>query len=260
MKILIVGDVVGKVGRRLLSHLLPQVRQSEQIDFVVANGENAAGGFGLTPKIARQIFSYGVDCLTSGNHIWSKKEIYQIIDEEERLLRPLNYPKGVPGRGSSFFKLAKGDSLAVINLSGRVFLQELECPFRTAKEEIKRIREHTHNIVIDIHSEATSEKIALGWYLDGQVSAIIGTHTHVQTADEKILPGGTAYITDIGMTGPTDSVIGVKKDIAIRRFMTQLPLRLETADGAGRFCGAIVEIDKSTGKAKDIKRIQLSLE
>ncbi|MDI6792822.1 MAG: TIGR00282 family metallophosphoesterase [bacterium] len=258
MKILIGGDVVGKVGRETLDYFLPQIKQSEKIDFVVANGENAAGGFGLTPKIVRQIFSYGVDCITGGNHIWSKKEIYQIIDTEERLLRPLNYPKGVPGRGAAIFELPNGSSLGVINLSGRVFLQELECPFRIGKEAITQMREHTHNIVVDIHSEATSEKIALGLYLDGQVSAVIGTHTHVQTADEKILPKGTAYITDIGMTGPLDSVIGVRKDIAIRRFLTQLPLRLETAKGPGQFCGAIVEIDESTGKAEAIKRVQLS--
>ncbi|MFH1563156.1 MAG: TIGR00282 family metallophosphoesterase [Nitrospirota bacterium] len=254
MRILLVGDIVGKKGRQVIRELIPQIKQNEQIDFCIANGENAAGGFGLTQKTSDEIFSGGVDVITSGNHIWNKKEVFQII-ENEHILRPLNYPPGVPGRGYNIYKV-KDDFLAVINLAGRVFMDELDCPFRVILPEITRIREKTLNIVIDMHAETTSEKVALGWYLDGKVSAIIGTHTHVQTADERILPQGTAYITDIGMTGPRDSVIGVKTEIILKKFLTQIPLRFDIAKGIGQLCGVVIEIDTSTGKAKSINRIQ----
>lgn len=258
MKILLVGDIVGKRGRQVVKTLLPEIRQEYQIDFCIANGENIAGGFGLTQKTAKEVFSAGVDTLTSGNHIWNKKEVEQII-EEENILRPLNYPIGVPGRGYNFYQV-KDDLLAVINLAGRVFIGELDCPFRVILSEITQIREKTKNIIVDMHAEATSEKIAMGWYLDGKVSAVIGTHTHVQTADERILPEGTAYITDVGMTGPRDSVIGVKKELIIKKFLTQIPLRFEVAKGVGQLCGVLVEIDTFTGKAKNITRIQQILE
>jgi len=258
LKILHIGDIVGKRGRQIIKELVPKIKQEYQIDFCIANGENAAGGFGLTQKTAKEIFSAGIDSITSGNHIWDKKEVYQII-EDENILRPLNYPPGVPGRGYNFYKV-KNDILAVINLSGRVFVDELDCPFRAVISEINKIKEKTKNIIVDMHAEATSEKIAMGWYLDGKVSAVIGTHTHVQTADERILPEGTAYITDVGMTGARDSVIGVKKEIIIKRFLTQIPLRFEVAKGIGQICAVVVEIDSDTGKAKSIIRIQQILE
>lgn len=258
MRVLLVGDIVGKKGRQVIKEILPEIKQKYQIDFCIANGENVAGGFGLTQKTAKEVFNAGVDVITSGNHIWNKKEIHQII-EEENILRPLNYPPGVPGRGYNFYEV-KGELLAVINLSGRVFIGELDCPFRTVLPEITNIREKTHNIIVDIHAEATSEKIAMGWYLDGKVSAIIGTHTHVQTADEKILPKGTAYITDVGMTGPQNSIIGVKKEIILKKFLTQIPLRFEVAKGTGQLCAVIVEIDTDTGAAKCITRIQQTIE
>lgn len=258
MRILLVGDIVGKKGRQVIKALLPEIRQVYQIDFCIANGENIAGGLGLTLKTAKEVFSAGVDILTSGNHIWNKKEVSQII-EDENILRPLNYPVGVPGRGYNFYKV-KDDLLAVVNLAGRVFIGELDCPFRVILSEITSIREKTKNIIVDMHAEATSEKIAMGWYLDGKVSAVLGTHTHVQTADERILPEGTAYLTDVGMTGARDSVIGVKKEIIIKKFLTQIPLRFEIAKGVGHLCAVVVEIDTATGKAKSITRIQQFLE
>ncbi|MDI6704321.1 MAG: TIGR00282 family metallophosphoesterase [bacterium] len=260
MKVLVIGDVVGRTGREVVSKVLHRIRQEKEIDFVIANSENAAGGFGLTPKIANQLFDLEIDLLTTGNHIWNRKEIYNIIDEEERILRPLNYPPGVPGRGSVIVEVKDGTLLGVINLAGRVFVQELDCPFRAVKQELKKIKKKTRNILVDIHGEATSEKVALGWFLDGEVSAVIGTHTHVQTSDERILPEGTAYITDVGMTGPRNSVIGIKKDIIIKRFLTQIPIRLDVAKDKGQFQGVVVEIDTTTGCAKGVERIKLDLE
>jgi metallophosphoesterase (TIGR00282 family) len=240
--------------------MLPEVKKEYNVDFTIANAENAAGGFGLTPKVAQELYSYGIDLLTTGNHIFNKKEIFKIIDEEKRLLRPLNYPEGVPGRGSCIVNLKDDIYLGIINLSGRVFIENLDCPFRRVLPEINKIKQKTNVIIVDMHGEATSEKIAMGWYLSGKVSAVVGTHTHVQTADERIFPTGTAYITDIGMTGPKDSIIGIKIDKIIKRFLTQIPLRMEVAKGPGIFCGVIIDIDEKEGKARDIKRIQLSLE
>lgn len=253
MRVLLIGDIIGKTGREVLSAWLPGIKQEYRIDFCIVNGENAAGGFGITPPLVEEISASGVDLITGGNHIWEKKEVYQII-EDERLLRPLNYPIGVPGRGAGLFTLKEG-LLGVINLSGRVFIKELDCPFRTVLPEIERLRQKTPSIIIDIHAEATSEKVAMGWYLDGKVSAVLGTHTHVQTADERILPQGTAYITDVGMTGPMDSVIGIKKEIVLKRFLTQIPARFEVAKGPYQFCGVVVEINAQTGKACHIERI-----
>jgi hypothetical protein len=259
LRILFIGDIVGRVGREVVGSILPKLKEEYKHDFILANAENASGGFGLTKKIANQLFSQGVNLLTSGNHIWSRKEIYGVLEEEERILRPLNYPKGVPGRGAVIVKVNEV-LLGIINLAGRVFLKSVDCPFKVAKDEIREMRKKTKNIIVDIHCEATSEKVAMGWYLDGKVSAVIGTHTHVQTADERILPKGTAYITDVGMTGPIDSVIGVKKDSIIKRFITQIPVRLEVAKGKGKLDGVLIDIDPTSGFAKRIKRIQVEME
>jgi metallophosphoesterase (TIGR00282 family) len=257
MKTLFVGDIVGKVGRMATKALLPTVVDRYKIDLVIANGENAAGGFGITDKIVSEILSYGIHIITTGNHVWDKKEFIAQITKEDRLLRPLNYPPGAPGYGSIVYTLSNGEKVGVINISGRVFMSNMDCPFRTGKEEIERLSNLTKMIVIDFHAEATSEKIAFGYFMDGKVSAVIGTHTHVQTADEKILPSGTAYITDVGMTGPYDSIIGIEKEQVIQRFLTNIPVRFETAKGEGIFSAVVIEIDEKTGKATAIQRLQL---
>jgi len=257
MKVLFIGDIVGKIGRNATKALLPTVVSRYKIDFVIANGENAAGGFGITDKIVSEIFSYGVHAITTGNHVWDKKEFIPQISKEDRVLRPFNYPPGVPGFGSLLYSLHDGTKVAVLNLSGRVFMSNIDCPFRAGKEEVERLHTIAKMIIIDFHAEATSEKIAFGYYMDGKVSAVIGTHTHVQTADEKILPGGTAYITDVGMTGPSDSVIGIEKEQIIQRFLTNMPMRFETAKGEGIFSAVIIEMDEQTGKSTEIKRLQL---
>jgi metallophosphoesterase (TIGR00282 family) len=257
MKVLFIGDIVGKVGRVTVRALLPTVVDRYKIDLVIANGENAAGGFGITDKIVSEILSYGVHIITTGNHVWDKKEFISQISKEDRLLRPLNFPPGVPGFGSIIYPLPKGIKVAVINISGRVFMSNIDCPFRTGKDEVEKLSAVTKVIIIDFHAETTSEKIAFGYFMDGKVSAIIGTHTHVQTADEKILPGGTAYITDVGMTGPYNSVIGIEKDMVIQRFLTNIPIRFETAKGDGIFSAVVLEIDEETGKANAIQRLQL---
>lgn len=257
MKVLFIGDIVGKVGRNATKALIPTVVNRYKIDLVVANGENAAGGFGITDKIVAEFLSYGVHIITTGNHVWDKKEFIPQISKENFVLRPLNYPRGVPGYGSLLYSLSSGIKVAVINLSGRVFMSPIDCPFRVGKEEIERLRGQTKIIIIDFHAEATSEKIAFGYFVDGKVSAVIGTHTHVQTADEKILPGGTAYITDVGMTGPSDSVIGIEKEQIIERFLTSMPMRFETATGEGIFSALIIEINEETGKSTAVQRLQL---
>jgi hypothetical protein len=257
MKIMFAGDIVGRPGRRILEDSLMPYRQSNGIDLVIANGENAAGGSGLTRKIAFQLFDAGVDIITSGDHIWKKKDIYSFLSETERLVRPLNYPKGSPGRGRTIITRPDGTRVAVINLIGRVFMDAVDCPFKRVAESLEDLREVAPVIIVDMHAEATSEKVAMGYFLDGKVSAVIGTHTHVQTADEKILPGGTAYITDCGMTGPCDSVIGRKKENIIERFVTQLPTRFEVASGDVQVQGVIIEVDPSTGRALGIERIKI---
>lgn len=255
MKVLFVGDVVGRPGRDMLNQLLPRLKDQHKIDFVIANGENAAGGFGITPKVANQIYSAGVDLLTMGNHVWARKEIYEIIDREPRLIRPANFPPQVPGKGWAIVELETA-KVGIINLQGQVYLSNLDSPFRAADPIICEIKQQTPIIIVDFHAEVTSEKIAMGWYLDGKVSAMVGTHTHVQTADERILPGGTAYITDVGLTGSLDSVIGVKKEIALKRFLTQVPIRMEIADENPILSAVIIEIDEKTGNALSIKRLQ----
>lgn len=257
MKVLFIGDIVGKVGRITLKALLPNLVDRYKLDIVIANGENIAGGFGITDKTADEILKCGVHIITSGNHIWDKKESVPYITKENRILRPLNYPPGVPGYGSILHTASNGAKIAVVNISGRVFMSNLDCPFRVGEKEINKLRESTKNIIVDFHAEATSEKIAFGYFVDGKVSAVVGTHTHVQTADEKILPNGTAYITDVGMTGSSVSVIGIETEQIIERFLYQMPMKFETAKGAGIFSAVVIEINEATGKATAIKRIQL---
>ena len=259
MKILFIGDIVGSPGREAIKRLVVLLKQELGIDFVIANAENASGGSGITAKVAAELFASGADVLTSGDHIWKKPEIFELINQEERILRPLNFPSGAPGRGASVFKAKNGIKVGVINLNGRVFMEALECPFKTALKAAEELARETKIIIVDIHAEATSEKIALGWYLDGKVSAIFGTHTHVQTADEKILPQGTAYITDVGMTGPYDSVIGRRVEDVLTRFLSSIPVRFQVAEGNIQLHGALVEIDEATGKARSILRIQKKL-
>jgi len=259
MKILFIGDIVGEPGRRAVEVLVPKIKKREGVEFVIANGENVAGGSGITPRLAKDLLDSGVDVITSGDHIWKRKEIIDEIESQSRLLRPANYPGEAPGFGSLVAASESGVNVGVINLIGRVFMQALECPFRVAKQEIDRLKAKARIIIVDIHAEATSEKIALGWYLDGLVSAIVGTHTHVQTADEKILPNGTAFISDAGMTGPFDGVIGRKKEQILNRFLTQMPTKFEMAEGDIQLHGIIIDIDEKTGKANSIKRIQEKL-
>jgi 2',3'-cyclic-nucleotide 2'-phosphodiesterase len=259
MRILFVGDIVGKAGRQAVEGLLERCVADHQIDFTVANGENAAGGMGITPVIASEFLDLGIDVLTSGNHIWAKKEIIPFLDEEERLLRPANYPDRVPGRGAGVFRLGNGKKIGILNLEGRVFMRNLECPFRVGEKEVEKLKEQTPIILVDFHAEATSEKVALAWFLNGKVSAVVGTHTHVQTADERILSGGTAYITDAGMTGPLASVIGIRRQIALERFLTQVPIKFDVATEEIELQGVILEVDEQTGKSRSIERVRVPL-
>lgn len=259
MRILFIGDIAGKPGREAVRVLLPALVKKYRIEASIANAENAAGGSGITPKIAEELFGYGLDMLTSGDHIWKRKEVLEIVDSDMRILRPENYPAGSPGRGYGVIKTKRGRSVGVINLEGRVFMSNLECPFLCAKKAVEELKKETAIILVDIHAEATSEKIALGWFLDGMVSAVLGTHTHVQTADEKILPAGTAFITDVGMTGPYDSVIGRKVEQVLARFLTQMPVRFEMAEDNAQLHGVVLDIDEETGKAASIERIQEKL-
>ena len=258
LTVLCVGDVFGEPGRRAIQLLLPKIRKQHEVDLAVVNVENAASGAGVTPPIARAFLEQGVDVMTSGNHIWDKREIVEYIVKENLLLRPANYPPGAPGAGSIVVK-AGPHKVAVLNVMGRVFLPQLDCPFRKSDEEVERLSQETPIIIVDAHCEATSESQALGWYLDGRVSAVVGTHRHVQTADERLLPKGTAYITDLGMTGPTESVIGVDPEIALSRFLTQMPNRFEPAKGPAALHGAIIRIDPETGRALSIERLRVPL-
>lgn len=259
MKILFVGDVYGKPGRRAAADLIPKLRTSHDIDFCIVNGENSAGGFGITENIAQKMHAYGADVITTGNHVWDQKDSVPYIIAGDRILRPANFPSGVGGVGSGVFETGKGRSVGVICLQGRIHMRDLDCPFRQAHTLATKLREQTPIVIVDFHAEATSEKIAFGWHMDGRVSAVLGTHTHVQTADNRVLPGGTAYISDVGMTGPHDSVIGAQKEPAIRRFLTQMPVRFEPATDDIRLCGAILDIDDTTGRAIEIQRLMLAL-
>lgn len=257
MKILFIGDVVGQVGRRMLAQNLGGILDQFKIDLAIANCENAAGGFGLTREIADEFFRMGFHVLTSGNHIWDKKEALQLMQENRRILRPANYPSTAPGFGSVVVETRDGEKVGILNLIGRVFMESVDCPFQIAQTEVDRLKKETDTIIVDMHAEATSEKVAMGWYLDGRVTAVIGTHTHIQTADEKVLTNGTAYISDAGMTGPSDSVIGVKKEHVIERFITKVPVRFETAGGPGQINGVVIETASKNGHAKSISRLQI---
>jgi metallophosphoesterase (TIGR00282 family) len=259
MKILFIGDIVGKPGRQAIEGLLEKVIADNGIEFTIANGENAAGGMGITPPIAIDFLNQGVDVLTSGNHIWAKKEIIPFLDEEIRILRPANYPAQVPGRGTGIYRTEKGEKIGVLNLEGRVFMKNLDCPFRAGEKQVSLLGQQTNIIIVDFHAEATSEKMAMGWFLNGKVSAVLGTHTHIQTSDERILNEGTAYITDVGMTGPLNSVIGIRKQVALERLLTQIPWKFDVATEEIELQGVIVEVDRDTGKSKNIQRMRIPL-
>jgi hypothetical protein len=257
VKVLFIGDIFGEPGRRALARAVPRLVGQRQIDIVIGNGENAAGGFGITPELAEELFDLGLAVITTGNHAWDKREILDYFPREPRLLRPANYPDGVPGHGSVVVESAGGEKLGVLQLMGRAYMPTLDCPFQVAKKELAALKKRTTAVIVDMHAEATSEKMAMGHYLDGEVVAVVGTHTHVQTADDQILPKGTAYLTDIGMTGPLHSVIGVKKELAIEKFLTGMPRRFEVASGPSVFCAVLLELDVRLGKALSIERIRI---
>jgi 2',3'-cyclic-nucleotide 2'-phosphodiesterase len=257
MNVLFIGDIMGDPGRKALARLLPKLIVQRRIDVVIGNGENVAGGFGITPDLVEELFDLGLSVITTGNHAWDKKEIVDFFPREPRLLRPANYPDGVPGRGAYVLTTPNGESLGVLHLMGRAFMPTIDCPFQVARREVERLKKDVAAIVVDMHAEATSEKMAMGHFLDGSVTAVVGTHTHVQTADEQMLPKGTAYITDIGMTGPLHSVIGIKKELAIEKFLTGMPRRFEVASGPVVFCAVFVNLDTRLGKALSIERVRL---
>jgi metallophosphoesterase (TIGR00282 family) len=253
VKLLFVGDIVGSPGRHAVESLLPGLRERHEPDFVVVNGENSAGGLGITEKIARALYRAGADAITLGNHAYRHSDVYDFLDRDESIVRPANYPKGNPGRGHTVIE-REGKRLAVVNLSGMVFLDAARSPFAEIDAILSELRGRADHVLVDFHAEATSEKVAMGWYLDGRVTACVGTHTHVPTADARVLPGGTAYITDVGMTGPRDSVIGVKKELAIRRFVTMMPVKFETAAGDTWLNAVLIEADEG-GRATSIEQI-----
>jgi len=259
MNILCIGDIVGRPGRTAVEKLLPALKEEFHLDMVIANGENAAGGSGITPRVANHLFNLGCDVLTTGDHIWDKSEIQEFLNTTETLLRPANFPSGAPGRGWCVYQSAQGQKIGVINLLGRVFMRyNIDCPFQKLAKIVENLKKETPILVVDMHAEATSEKIALGWFSDGKVSAVVGTHTHVQTADEKILPQGTAYITDLGMTGPYDSVIGQNKERIVQRFLSSLPHRFEVAKDDMQLHAVVLDIDETTGRSRSITRVQRS--
>jgi metallophosphoesterase (TIGR00282 family) len=255
VKLLFVGDIVGSPGRRAVESLLPRLREQHEPDFVVVNGENSAGGLGITSKIARGFYDVGVDAITLGNHTYRHAEVYDFLDNDDRIVRPANYPKGNPGRGHTVVQ-KDGARLAVVNLSGSVFLDVARSPFPEIDAILTELRGKADHVLVDFHAEATSEKVAMGWYLDGRVTACVGTHTHVPTADARVLPGGTAYISDVGMTGPRGGVIGVQKELAIERFLTQMPVKFETATEDPWLNGVLIEADES-GRATSIEQVLL---
>lgn len=255
MKILFIGDIVGRPGRRSVALWIPRLREEFALDFIIANAENAAGGLGATPEIIDEILSTGVQAITLGNHTWRKKSLVKGIDRFTNVVRPANYADGVPGRGSVVVELDDGRSVGLVNVLGRVFMEPCACPFEAARMEVARLKESTSTVLVDVHAEATAEKVAMGWFLDGSCSAVVGTHTHVQTADERVLPGGTAYITDVGMTGPMDSVIGVERNAIIGRFLTGMPAEFVTSKERPGLNGVVIETDDATGKALSIQRV-----
>jgi hypothetical protein len=259
LNIFFVGDIVGKPGRRAVRELLPSIIDEYAVDLVIANGENSSGGFGITPEIAEELVGLDVNVITSGNHIWDNKSIIDYIDGKAWLLRPANYPSGVPGVGSGIFETPIGSKIGVINLQGRVFMDPVDCPFRKGDEIVEAMKKEVSIIIVDFHAEATSEKVAMGWFMDGKVSAVIGTHTHVQTSDERLLLKGTAYMTDAGMTGSIDSIIGVQVDKALQKFLTKMPQKFETAKKNVQLQGVVVSVESESGEAVKIKRVRRSL-
>lgn len=256
MRIMLVGDVVGRAGRRAFRTITPRLRSEHRIDVVIVNGENSAGGKGFTRKALDELYAGGADVVTAGNHVWDKKDVFDFVDDEPFLVRPANYPDGAPGKGWCIFPF-KAVNVAVMNLSGRSFMPALDCPFQKADEMLAEIADQADVIVLDFHAETTSEKLAMGHYLDGRADIVVGTHTHVQTADAQILPGGTAYITDLGMVGAHDSILGVRKEIVIQKFRTGMPVRFEMAEGAAEYAAVIVDIDPSGRCASQIERVLL---
>lgn len=259
MTVMFVADICGRAGRQAAAHMIKPLREKQGVDYVIANVENAAGGFGVTPEMSQKIFSYGVDMQTSGNHIWDRVAILDFLKDDVKLLRPANYPAGAPGVGVRLDKVGE-QTICVINLMGRTFMPDIDCPFKTADRLLKKIADETSVIFVDFHAEATSEKQAMAFYLDGRVSAVVGTHTHVQTADEQISPGGTAYITDAGMTGPHDSIIGMDKGPSLGRFLTGMPKRFTSAENDAKICGVIVKIECDSGRATAIERYKLDFD
>lgn len=260
MKIAFIGDVVGKPGRRAVRELLPElINQTGGLDAVVINGENSAGFRGITYRIFKELIQAGADVVTTGNHVWAQQDIFRFIDNENRIIRPANYPSEIPGRGFSVVSIKNGCRLAVINLAGQLFMSSFNNPFQVLDQILLKVATETDFILVDFHAEATSEKIAMGWYADGRVSVVVGTHTHVQTADERILPQGTAYITDVGMTGPHDSVLGIQTELVLKNFTTMLPAKFQVAETNIKLCGVTVQIDDQTGLAISIDRFQLTL-
>lgn len=255
MKLLFIGDIVGQPGRRAVKELLPGLKKKHLIDLVIANAENSAGGSGITPKTADELFSAGVDVLTSGDHLWDQKEVIELLQNEPRFVRPLNYPPGTPGQGSAIFRGTNCPPVAILNLQGRTFMPPLENPFLCARAEVERLRKEVTVVFIDFHAEATSEKVALARMLDGRVCAVVGTHTHVQTADEQVFPGGTAFLCDAGFTGPHESVIGREIEPIIKRFVTSMPQKFEVAKERVLLQGAIIDVDEITGRARSICRV-----
>jgi hypothetical protein len=260
VKILFIGDIFAKPGREIAQKAIPALVAQHGIDLVIANVENTAAGFGVTGDIADTVLRFGVDVMTSGNHIWDKKEVLEYIPRQPRLLRPANFPAGAPGRGTWLGQTRSGEPIAVINLMGRIFMAPLDDPFAVVLREIEAVRHKARVIIVDFHAEATSEKVAMGWHLDGRVTAIFGTHTHVQTADERLLPKGTAYLTDVGMTGPHDSIIGVTVAAALGRFVSGMPAKFEAATGPARLNAIVITADPASGRALGIERINMSLQ
>jgi metallophosphoesterase (TIGR00282 family) len=259
VRILFIGDIVGRPGRKMVKRVLSGLIDAAEIDLVIANGENAAGGFGISSEVSRELLDAGIDLITLGNHTWDNREITTVLEKEERVIRPANYPEGTPGAGFTIVESVQGVSVGVINLMGQVFMDPLRCPFRTADYCINQIKGHTRIILVDMHAEATSEKQALGWYLDGRVTAVVGTHTHIATADERILPQGTAYITDVGMTGPLNSVLGVKTELILQKMLTKRPVRFEVAGGPVELNAVLIEADEY-GLAVRIERVRRVLD
>lgn len=255
IRVLFVGDIYGNLGRKTLKQYIGDIKREKKVDFCIVNGENAASGRGITYSIASEFYRLGVDCITLGNHTWGKSDIVNFIDSDKRMVRPANYPKQLPGQGSRIIENCNGVKIGVINVLGRVYMDGIDCPFGAIERELAYLKKFVKVVIVDVHAEATSEKIAIGWDFDGRVSAVLGTHTHVQTADDRILPCGTAFMTDVGMTGPYDGVIGVDRNIIIKRMKTHMPQKFESASGLSQLNGVCVDIDEETGKAALIERV-----